>query len=197
MKTGEIAKAMDVSAKTITNWTDRPELAQYFSTTARASDIESAQRDYSTEDLYVINTIRLTKTHRNSWRDVAQILSSGHRELELPIAAALTKTISPADQVASMMALKAARDTAVAQLQDAIIEIERLRDEVKAERDRADQVIAEERNRTQIALNTEHEKSAKMLSELNREVGRLGAIVDNLTAELKKKDDAANKTDGR
>ena len=96
---------MGVSAKTISNWTDQPELAPYFSAPARASDIESTQRDYSTDDILVINTIRLTKTRQNTWRDVAKILSSGHREMELPLSATLTKTISPMDQVASMMAI--------------------------------------------------------------------------------------------
>lgn len=141
MKTGEIAKMMGLNPKTITNWTDQEDLSVFFSEEARRSGENAAQRDYSEEDVFVINTIRVHKTRQNTWSDVARILYTGHRETELPITATLTKTISPADQVAAMMMIKAERDTALAQLQDATFEIDRLRHELKEQREEANKEI--------------------------------------------------------
>lgn len=143
MKTGEIAKAMGLNPKTITNWTDQEDLTPFFSEEARRNDESSTQRDYSERDLLVINTIRVNKTRQNTWKDVAKILASGHRETELPITATLTRTISAADQMATMMQVKAERDTALAQLQDSLFEIERLRKELREQRDEASKEIIE------------------------------------------------------
>lgn len=131
MKTGEVAKMMGLNPKTITNWTDQTDLNSFFTEGACRNSETSSQRDYTDDDVLVINTIRVHKTRQNTWSDVAKILSTGHRETDLPITASLTKTISPADQLASLMAIKAERDTALAQLQDATFEIERLREELK------------------------------------------------------------------
>lgn len=131
MKTGEVAKMMGLNPKTITNWTDQVDLAVFFSSGARSQDESSSQRDYSTDDVLLINTIRLHKTRQNTWRDVANILATGHREMEMPPSATLVKAISPADQLAAMIVIKAERDTALAQLQDAQFEIDRLRKEIK------------------------------------------------------------------
>jgi len=161
MKTGEIAKMMGVSPRTITNWTEQDELQPYFSDQARLTD--GFQRECSSEDIMVINTIRLQKNRRNTWADVAVILSTGHRETELPITAALTKSISPADHVAQMMLIKAERDTALAQLQDAMFEIERARKETK------------EKDTT--------------INELYKRLGRLEAQVEMLQARLEDRDD--------
>jgi DNA-binding transcriptional MerR regulator len=163
MKTGEVAKMMGLNPKTITNWTDQEDIAPFFSDTARRADETSSQREYSDDDILIINTVRVHKKRQNTWRDVAKILATGHREVELPISATLTKTISPADQVAALMLIKAERDTTLAQLQDAIFEIERLRRELKDER----------------------EKMRKENSELNREIGRLEARVEALERQLK------------
>jgi DNA-binding transcriptional MerR regulator len=141
MKTGEVAKMMGLNPKTITNWTDQDDLKNFFTEEARAGDETSSQRDYSTDDVLIINTIRIHKTRQNTWRDVAAILATGHREVEMPISASLARTISPADQVAGMMAIKAERDTALAQLQDAMFEIERLRKEIEEQRKEANTEI--------------------------------------------------------
>lgn len=160
MKTGEVAKMMGVSSTTIANWTDQPELTEFFSIPARASDPGSAQRDYSSDDILVLNTIRLVKTRNNSWRDVAAILLTGHREDELPISATLTKSISPADQVVQLMRITNERDSARAQLKDAQEEITRLRKELESERGKT--------------------------PELYKEIGRLEHTVQMLEDELKK-----------
>jgi DNA-binding transcriptional MerR regulator len=163
MKTGEVAKMMGVNPKTITNWTDQGDIAEFFSTTARALN-NVLQRDYSPDDVLVINTIRLHKSRQNTWQDIAELLRSKHRETELPLSAALTKTISPVDQVTGLMVIKAERDTALAQLQDAMAEVDRLRSELKEER----------------------EDSFKQINELYKQVGRLEEKVETLQAELKK-----------
>jgi DNA-binding transcriptional MerR regulator len=131
MKTGEVSKMMGLNPKTITNWTDQESLTMFFSEGARRNKETSSQREYSEDDVLIINTIRIHKTRQNTWKDVSNVLNTGHREIELPMSANLTKSISPADQVAAMMLIKAERDTALAQLQDATFEIVRLRQELK------------------------------------------------------------------
>ncbi len=143
MKTGEVAKAMGLNPKTITNWTDQEDLALFFTEGARRNDQSSTQREYSEDDLFVINTIRVNKTRQNTWKDVAKMLATGHREMELPITATLNRTISAADQMTVVMLIKAERDTALAQLQDSLFEIERLRKELKEQRDEASKEIIE------------------------------------------------------
>jgi DNA-binding transcriptional MerR regulator len=152
MKTGEVAKMMGFNPKTITNWTDQEDLAPFFSEEAHRTDGASAQREYTEVDIMVINTIRVHKTRQNTWKDVAKILATGHRETELPITASLTKSISPADQVAAMMQIKAERDTALAQLQDTMFEIERLRAQDK---DREREIIELHRQIARLELRLE------------------------------------------
>jgi len=164
MKTGEVAKMMGLNPKTITNWTDQEDLAEYFSEDAQRDDGSGGQREYLEEDILVINTIRIHKTRQNTWRDVAKVLATGHREVDMPITATLTKSISPANQVAAMMLIKAERDTALAQLQDSMFEIERLRKELKEQRD----------------------DSGKEIIELNRQIARLELRLEMITEELKK-----------
>lgn len=153
---------MGLNPKTITNWTDQDDLTVFFTEEARRDDESSSQREYSEEDVFIINTIRVHKTRQNTWRDVAKILQTGHRETELPITAMLTKTISPADQVAAMMMIKAERDTALAQLQDAAFEIDRLRHEIKEQREEAN----------------------KEIIELNRQIARLELRLELLQEQL-------------
>ncbi len=158
---------MGLNPKTITNWTDQEDLIVFFSEGATRNDDTSSQREYSEDDVLVINTIRVNKTRQNTWKDVAKLLATGHREADFPITATLTKTISPADQVAAMMLIKAERDTALAQLQDATFEIERLRKELKQER----------------------EQSNKSIIELNRQIARLELRLEILQDQLKDEED--------
>ena len=138
MKTGEVAKMLGVSPKTITNWTDEEAFAQFFSDEAKGNVDSGTQRDFSTDDILVLNTIRVHKSRRNTWSDVAELMQTGHRETELPASAALTQTVSAVDQLSQLMSIKSERDTALAQLEDAMFEIERLRDQDK---DRQSQII--------------------------------------------------------
>jgi len=155
---------MGLNPKTITNWTDQEDLASFFTEEARRSDETTAQREYSEQDILVINTIRVHKTRQNTWKDVAKILATGHRETDLPITATLTKSISPADQIAAMMLIKAERDTALAQLQDAIFEIERMRKELREQR----------------------EESSKEIIGLNRQIARLELRLEMLQEQLER-----------
>lgn len=65
---GEIAVVIGVSASSIRNWTEQEELQPYLSDMAtRRNDFEHAkQREYTIEDLYVLNTIAKAKTRHNS-----------------------------------------------------------------------------------------------------------------------------------
>ena len=138
MKTGEVAKMLGVSPKTITNWTDEKAFMGFLTDEAKGNAESGIQRDFSTEDVLVLNTIRVHKSRRNTWQDVAELMQTGHRETELPASAALTQTVSAVDQLSQLMAIKSERDTALAQLEDAMFEVARLRDQDK---ERQNQII--------------------------------------------------------
>lgn len=83
---GDIIIALNISSTTVRNWTDHAEFRVFFSSRAkREREFENAkQREYTEDDLHVLNTIRTQKTHKNSWEDVAVMLADGFRDKELP-----------------------------------------------------------------------------------------------------------------
>lgn len=88
---GDVVVALGVSATTVRNWTEETIFEPYLSHQAtRTGEFEhSKQREYTEEDLYVLNTIRTQKTRVNSWEDVASKLEDGFRDRNLPEGAAL------------------------------------------------------------------------------------------------------------
>lgn len=152
MKTGDVAKMLGLSPKTITNWADEEAFREFLSDGAKG-DVESGtQRDFSMDDILVLNTIRVHKTRRNTWNDVADLLDTGYRETDLPPSAVLSQTISAADQLTQLMAIKAERDTALAQLEDAFVEVDRLR---KQDKERQKEIIELNRQIARLELRLE------------------------------------------
>ena len=143
---------MGLNPKTITNWTDEEAFHEFFSEGAKGNPEDGTQRDYSTDDVLILNTIRIHKTRRNTWKDVAQLLQTGHRETDLPPSAILTQTVSAADQLTQLMAIKSERDTALAQLEDAMAEIERLR---KQDKERQQDIIGLHKQIARLELRLE------------------------------------------
>lgn len=91
MRVGKVAQALGVDTKTVTNWSSRPELKDFFSTSATDMH-KGTERDFSEDDLYVLNTIknlRATMPRKNTdWHLIAQRLAEGYRDKELPMKAA-------------------------------------------------------------------------------------------------------------
>lgn len=171
-KTGDVASMMGLNPKTITNWVDRDEVNEFFSERARRSDEQSTHRYYNHDDIMVLNTIRLRKTRQNSWQEVADLLRSGHRDTELPASAALTATISPADQFTQVTRIKAEYDALMAQYQDMQAELEDMRQQLvelpKQIRDEYSQHISE-RDRTIGRLEAKLEIAQEEIERLRKQ----------------------------
>lgn len=140
MKTGDVARALDVTRKTVANWTTIPDLRPFFSEGAMrgADEGQTSQRDFNEADLYVLNTIRVHKTRTNTWSDVARLLKEGKREMELPATALLMESISPVEQMQMLMVarkdleiMRARNEDLEAQLEKSEAEKGDLREEIR------------------------------------------------------------------
>jgi DNA-binding transcriptional MerR regulator len=127
MRTGDVAKMMGVTLQTVINWTQRPEMKPFLSKESLLENENQTQRDFDESDIRTINTIRVLKDKRMKWEDIAEKLQQGHRELDLPMGAYITKTISAADQVAQLMAMRAEVNTTLALLDESNADRENLR----------------------------------------------------------------------
>lgn len=147
MKTGEIAKSLGLHPKTITLWVERKEFAGLFSPGAM-KEIGKAQREFNLEDQIVLNTIRFLRNEQGitGWDDIANQIAGGYRQTSMPADYFVTETTTPIKAYTSLLEVKN-------QLDDAINERDRLREE----------------------LDNEREDRRKTESELNREIGRLEA----------------------
>ena len=175
---GEIASAIGVSASSIRNWTEQAELQAYLSDMAvRRNQYESAkQREYTLEDLYVLNTIAKAKTRHNSWQDVADFLEDGNLYdannvgLVHHVNQALRETA--AEGFADKIILHQRIEFLESALRDQEAEIEQLRKRVeevrKSERDMA---------------KTERAELQTTINELNRTIGKLEAQIEMLKDE--------------
>lgn len=168
---GEIAVAIGVSASSVRNWTEQEELQPYLSDmAARRNDYEHAkQREYTIEDLYVLNTIAKAKTRHNSWQDVADFLEGGNLYKDLPASAALVMQETVAEGFADKIILHQRiefLETAVRERDD---EIEQLRQRVEDVRSEEREAAKSERAELQTAIN-----------DLNRLIGKLEAQIEML-----------------
>lgn len=164
MKTGKVAKAFGIDRKTVSNWTDMPQLSKFFS--PEAQGIDRTQRDYLEPDLLVINTIRALRNKGIDWDDIAVILDSGERERELPASAMLVETTAPIAQYGRIVELQTSLEAAEEQVEMLQEEVERLRSELQR---RVDTVREDERR-------TAREREQQLLDEiikLNRQMARL------------------------
>lgn len=91
---GDIATALQISVSTVRNWTENPTLVPYLSNMATRTGAytTASDRQYTQNDLYVLNTVNANKTRRTAWEDVATILESGDLNRDLPESAMLVMT---------------------------------------------------------------------------------------------------------
>ena len=162
-KPGDIATALGVSISSIRNWTDQREFQEFLSDMAKrtGSYTNAKQREYTQQDLYVINTIARQKTRFNVWGDVAEYLRDGNLDTELPASAALVQPTA-AESFADAIMLRQQLDVMVKSLSDA-------EDEINFLRDRVDEIREEERQKAR----EKETEDRKEIIELNRQIARL------------------------
>lgn len=171
MKTGKVAKAFGVDRKTVSNWTDMPQLKKFF--TSEAQGINRTQRDYLEPDLLVINTIRVMRNQSMDWDEIASALESGERERELPASAMLVETTAPIAQYGRIVELQTSLEAAEEQIEILQEEVERLRDELQV---RVDSVRDQERQKA-----SDREKQLlEEIIKLNRQMARLEVRLEML-----------------
>lgn len=171
---GEIGIAIGVSSSSIRNWTDQEELQPYLSDMAvrRNSFEQSRQREYTLEDLYVLNTVAKAKTRHNSWQDVADLLGDGILYKDLPPSAALVMQETAAEGFADKIMLHQRLEFLEATIQDQEEEIEQLRLKVEEVRNEEREMAKSERAEFQSTIN-----------DLNRLIGKLEAQIEILKGD--------------
>jgi len=163
-KIGDIAVALGVSVGSIRNWTAQEEFQEFLSDLAKREGNNSGtrQREYTQQDLYVLNTIVRQKNRFNSWDDVAEYLREGNLDTELPPAAALIQTATVAENFADAIMLRQQIDMLEKSLSDAEGEVETLRK-------RLDEVREEEQEKARLR----EDKLRGEIIELHRQMARL------------------------
>ena len=168
---GEIAIAIGVSSSSIRNWTEQDELQSYLSDMAvRRNDYEHAkQREYTIEDLYVLNTIAKAKSRHNTWQDVADLLEEGNIYKDLPASAALVMQETAAEGFADKIMLHQRIEFLETTIRDQEAEIDQLSQHVKEVRNEEREIAKSERAELQSTIN-----------DLNRLIGKLEAQIEIL-----------------
>lgn len=163
-KPGDIATALGVSISSIRNWTDQVEFQEFLSDLAKREGVyaHAKQREYTQQDLFVLNTIARQKTRFNTWDDVADYMKSGNLDTDLPASAALVQPATAAESFADAIMLRQQIDMLAKSLSEA-------REEVDFLRKRLDEVREEE----QLKSRDREEKLRDEIIELNRQMARL------------------------
>jgi DNA-binding transcriptional MerR regulator len=179
-KPGDVATALGVSISSIRNWTDQPEFQEFLSDLAKreGSYANAKQREYTQQDLYVLNTIARQKTRFNSWDDVADYLRDGNLDTELPASAALVQPVTAAESFADAIMLRQQIDMLAKSLSDAEDEIDYLRK-------RLDEVREEEQTKSR----DREEKLRDEIIELNRQMARLELRIEMMQEKDEDEDD--------
>jgi uncharacterized coiled-coil protein SlyX len=145
MRTGEAAQALGLDTKTITNYISHELLQPFFSESARGRG-DGLERDISSSDLVVLNTIaKLRKNmarNKTDWPAIAGKLASGYRDSNLPAGAALVMRPESERALATVQernrALERVTELELA-LANYLATIEQLREEIaELHRERAD-----------------------------------------------------------
>lgn len=168
---GEVAITIGVSASSVRNWTEQAELQEFLSDVAvRRNSYEHAkQREYTLQDVYVLNTISRMKTRLNTWDDMAKLLREGHLHKELPPSAALVMQETAAEGFADKIMLHQRIEFLETTIKDQEEEIELLRQRIDEVRQEERQTAKQERADLQMTIN-----------ELNRLIGKLEAQIEIL-----------------
>lgn len=104
-RTGDVAKMLNVTRKTIANWTDVPDLMPYLSERARGQGGRvNSQREFTMRDVHILNTVRSHKTRMNTWADIIALIEDDSKiDRDLPPSALLVETISPVEQMQALL----------------------------------------------------------------------------------------------
>lgn len=179
-KPGDIATALGVSISSIRNWTELPEFQEFLSDMAKREGTFSGakQREYTQQDLYVMNTITKQKNRFNSWEDVANYLREGNLDTDLPVSAALVQPMTVAEGFADAIILRQQLEMMTKSLSAAEGEIDFLRR-------RLDEVREEEQEKAR----SREDRLYDTIVELSKQIARL-----ELKLEMLEKGDADNPT---
>ena len=177
-KPGDVATAIGVSISSIRNWTDQPEFQAFLSDLAKREGpyANAKQREYTQQDLYVLNTIARQKTRFNTWEDVAQYLRDGNVDTDLPASAALVQPVTAAESFADAIMLRQQIDMLAKSLSNAEEEIGYLRK-------RLDEVREEEQTKSREREDMLRDE----IIELNRQMARMELRMELMQED--KKDD--------
>ena len=170
MKTGVISRRFGLDPNTIADWTDR--FSEFFTNEARAKN--GKQRDYLTEDIIVLNTIRGYRARNVGWDEIRATLASGERDENLPPEFVTIEGENAITVYAEMREMRLKLDTAEAEIERLLqlIEDERRRaDEgIQAERKRADEQIQVERKRADERIQAEHMSLNEQRADVNEQI---------------------------
>jgi DNA-binding transcriptional MerR regulator len=90
MRSGELAKLLNVSDQTLINWMSRPEIRPFLSDSA-IGESGNTQRIYTESDVLVLNTVRILRAKGiQNWDEIQKKLDDGEREQEFPQNAIVT-----------------------------------------------------------------------------------------------------------
>jgi DNA-binding transcriptional MerR regulator len=165
MKTGKVAKALAIDRKTVSNWTDLPQLKKYF--TPSALGVDRTQRDYTELDVLIINTIRVLRNDNASWEEIADALEHNRLERELPPSAMMVETTLPIAQFGRMVELQTALEGAYRQNGELREQVQQLQTELSNK-----DAVHREEIRDVIREAREQE------GRLQREIGKLEAMLE-------------------
>jgi len=163
-KPGDIATALGVSISSIRNWTDQPEFEDFLSDLAKrtGNHTHAKQREYTQQDLYVLNTIARQKSRFNTWDDVADYLRQGNLDTDLPASAALVQPVTAAENFADAIMLRQQIDMLAKSLSEA-------EDEISYLRNRLDEIREEEQEKSR----NREDKLRDEIIALNKQIARI------------------------
>jgi len=174
-KPGDVATAIGVSVSSIRNWSDQSEIQEFLSDLARreGAHINAKQREYTQQDLYVLNTIARRKTRYNTWEDVAELLRDGNLETELPASASLVQSVTAAESFADAIMLRQQIDMLTKSLDDAEEEIQYLRDKLDDVREEEQSKAQDREKAIRDEFQEREERLRQEIVNLNRQMARL------------------------
>ena len=129
---GKVSKMLGVDIKTVKAWTN--EFADMFGADAKGDD--RTRREYSDDDLILLNTIRTERVKRTPAEGIRELLKSGYRNTQMPPQFYTVEAKTAMVQYAEVQSLRV-------QLGDASKEIERLRQEQREDRKRIEELNRE------------------------------------------------------
>ena len=164
MRSGELAKLLNVSDQTLINWMSRPEIRPFLSESA-VGESGNTQRIYTESDVLVLNTVRILRAKGiQNWDEIQKKLDDGEREQEFPQNAIVTD-----NRTIPMPQARQAAEYAVA--------IEQLNAALKRASDL--EVLLAESKQEKAVLQ-------EKIYTLLREIGNLEGVVKYLEAQMKK-----------